>query len=202
MLRGRPARTPRGEAHASRAARDSEAMVTTFRRRSRRPRAVSLKKSLDQWRGVERALRWLRKQPRQVRQRARAPLPVGRFSTGRSPHEPRGTRFRSHGHDVSKPQPPTRRGVVEEEPRSTAWGGARPTLAATTTTLSLTTRTCSVGDRPVLVRYLSGSPWFVRLSYCPYTATVRALSDDQVGGGKRVTQKLLEDAHVSKWRHK
>ena len=95
VLRGRSAGSPRGEARAGRAARDSKALVTTCRSRSRRPGAVSVKKSLGQRRGVERAPRWLRRQPRQVRQRARAPWAFGRFSTGRSARGPRGTGFRS-----------------------------------------------------------------------------------------------------------
>ena len=93
-----------------------------FRSRSRRPGAVSVQKSLGQRRGVERAARWPQRQQRQVRQRARAPWAVGRFSTGRSARGPRGTGLESFGHGVSKPQPPTWRGVVEEEPRPTAWG--------------------------------------------------------------------------------
>ena len=149
VLRGRSAGSPRCEARAGRAPRDSNAVITTFRSRSRRPGAVSVKKSLGQRRGVERATRWPRRQPRQVRQRARAPWAVGRFSTGRSARGPRGTGFRSFGHEVSKPQPPTWRGVGEEEPRPTAWGGARPALAAKTTTPSPPARACSVGGRPV-----------------------------------------------------
>ena len=125
-------------------------MVTMYRSRSRRPSAVSLKKSLGQWRGMERALRWPRRQPCQVRQLAHAPWAVGRFSTGRSPHEPLGTGFESYGHDVSKPQPPIWRSVAEEEPGPMAWGGARPALAAKTTTPSPPARTCSVGGRLVL----------------------------------------------------
>ena len=139
---GRSARGPR--------ATGFESLITTFRSRSRRPGAVSVKKSLGQRRGVERAPRWPRRQPRQVRQRARAPWAVGRFSTGRSARGPRATGFESYGHDVSKPQPPTWRGVGEEEPRPTAWGGARPALAAKTTTPSPPARACSVGGRPVL----------------------------------------------------
>ena len=120
------------------------------RSRSRRPGAVSVKKSLGQRRGVERVARWPQRQPRQVRQRARAPWAVGRFSTGRSARGPRATGVKRGGHDVSKPQPPTWRGVGEEEPRPTAWGGARRALAAKTTTPSPPARACSVGGRPVL----------------------------------------------------
>ena len=47
----------------------------------------------------------------------------------------------------------------------------------------------------------SGSPLFARLSDCPYTAKVRALSGGLGGGEKRVKQKL-EDAQFTKWRHK
>ena len=65
--------------HASRTT-----VTMRFRSRRRRPGAVSVRKSLGQRRGVERAPRWPRRQPRQVRQRARAPWAVGRFSTGRS----------------------------------------------------------------------------------------------------------------------
>ena len=148
VLRGRSAGSPRGEARAGCAPRKSNAVVTTFESRSRRPGAVSVKKSLGQRRGVERAARWPRRQPRQVRQRARAPWAVGRFSTGRSARGPRATGVERCGHDVSKPQPPTWRGVGEEEPRPTAWGGARRALAAKTTTPSPPARACSVGGRP------------------------------------------------------
>ena len=52
---------------------------------------------------------------------------------------------------MSKPQPPTRRGVVRKEPRPTAWGGARRELAAQTTAPSRAARSaCSVGGRLVL----------------------------------------------------
>ena len=51
-LRGRTTGSPRGEARADRAARESNAIVTAFPSRSRRPGAVSLKKSLGQRRGV------------------------------------------------------------------------------------------------------------------------------------------------------
>ena len=47
------------------------------------------------------------------------------------------------------------------------------------------------------VGFLSGSPLFARLSDCPYTAKVRALSGGLGGGEKRVKQKL-EDAQVTK----
>ena len=84
VLRGRSAGS-RGKARADHTPRDSEAMpITTVRSRSNRPGAVSLKKSLVQRCGVECAPRWPRRQPRQVRQRARAPWAVGCFSTGRN----------------------------------------------------------------------------------------------------------------------
>ena len=121
-----------------------------IRSRSRRPGEVSVKKSLGQRRGVERVARWPRRQPRQVRQRTRAPWAVGWFSTGRSARGPRATGVKRRYHDVSKPQPPTWRGVGEEEPRPTAWGGARRALAAKTTTPSPPARACSVGGWPVL----------------------------------------------------
>ena len=150
VLSGPSAGSPRGEARAGRAPRESNAAVTTSRNCSRRPGAVSVKKSLGQRRGVERAARWPRRQPRQVRQRARAPWAVGRFSTGRSARRPRATGFERGGNDVLKLQPPTWRVVGEEEPRPTAWDGARRALAAKTTTPSPPARTCSVGRRLVL----------------------------------------------------
>ena len=127
-----------------------KAITNPSQRRCRRRDAVSLKKSLGQRRGVERAPRWPRRQQRQIRQCARAPWAVGRFSTGRSARGPRGIRFEVCCHISSKPQPPTWRGVGEEEPRPTAWGGARPTLAAMSTTPNLPARACSVGDWLVL----------------------------------------------------
>ena len=112
-----------------RVARYSEAVVTTLRSHCRRTGAESLKKSAGQRRGVERVTRWPRRQPLQVRQRARAPWVSGRISTGRSARGPRDTAFKFHGNVILKPQPPTWRGVGEEEPRSTVWGGAYPALA-------------------------------------------------------------------------
>ena len=150
VLRGRSARSPRDEARVGRAARNSEAIVTKARSRSRRPGEAELKWSLGQRCGVERAPRWLQRQPRQVRQRARAPWAVRRFCTGRSARgEGGGMGFGSYGHEDSKPQPPTWRGCVEVEPRPTAWDGARSALAVKTTTPSPPARACSVGGRPI-----------------------------------------------------
>ena len=59
----------------------------------------------------------------------------------------------------------------------------------------------SAGSVGTPVRFRSGSPLFVQLSHCPYTAKVRALSGGLGDGEKRVTHKL-EDAQVTKWRHK
>ena len=66
----------------------------------------------------------------------RAPWAVGWFSTGRSARGPRATELERFGYFVSKPQPPTWRGVGEEEPFPKAWGRARPALAAKITTPS------------------------------------------------------------------
>ena len=147
MLCGRPAGSPRSNARVGRAPRNSEALVTELPRRSRRPGVVSVKKSLGQRREVECAPRWLRRQPHQVRQRARALWAVGWFSTGRTARGPRATEFGSIGHGVSKPKPPIWRGADEEEPRPTVWDGAHPALVAKTTTSSPPARTCSTGGR-------------------------------------------------------
>ena len=64
------------------------------------------------------------------------PWAVGWFSTGRSARAPHATELKSFGHGALKPQPPTWRAVGEEEPRPTAWVGARPALAAKTNTPS------------------------------------------------------------------
>ena len=72
------------------------------------------------------------------------------FSTGRSAHGPRATESEVVNYGASKPQPLTRRGIGEEEPRPTVWVGGRPALAAKTTTPSPLARTCIVGDRLVL----------------------------------------------------
>ena len=142
LLTGRGAR--------GRAPRDSETSITTFRSRSRRNVAVVVMKSLVQWRGMERAPIWMRRQPCQVRQRARAQCAVGRPSSRRSPRGPHATACTNFCCVVPRPQPPTWSGVVEEGPRPTAWGGALPALAAKTTTPSPPARACSVGGRPVL----------------------------------------------------
>ena len=100
VLRGRSADYPRGDAHAGRALRGLNASYTLVRSRNRRPGRVLVKKSLDRRRGLKRAPRWLRKQPRQVRQRARAPWASSRFFMGQSAHGTRGTAFRGCGHAV------------------------------------------------------------------------------------------------------
>ena len=142
--------SPRGEAHAGRATtRESGAEATTSRSRSRRTGMVSVKKRLGQRREIERVVRGLRGQ-RQVRQRPRAPLVIGWFSTGRSARGSRDTVAGRGGNDVSKPQPSTWRGVGEEESRPTAWDRARRALAAKTTTPSPPAPACSLGHRPVL----------------------------------------------------
>ena len=63
---GRLAGYPRGDARARRAPRIDNETATTVRSSTRRPGAVSVKRSLGQRRGVERASSWLRRQPRQV----------------------------------------------------------------------------------------------------------------------------------------
>ena len=113
--------SPRAEAHAGRATRESDAEATTFRNRSRRTGMVSVKKRLGQRREIERVARWLRGQ-RQVRQRPRALWAVGRFFMGRSARGSRVTGVECGSHGVQKPQPSTWRGVGKEESRPTAWG--------------------------------------------------------------------------------
>ena len=126
---GRSARGPHG---GGRTARDSKYIATNIRSRSRRPGAVSVKRSFGQRRGMEGAPRWPRRQPRQgVRQHARALWAVRWLTTGRSARGPRATEFKRSFYGVSKLQPPTWRGVVAEEPRLTAWVGARPPLRPT-----------------------------------------------------------------------
>ena len=141
--------SPRGEAHAGRATRASDAEATTFRSRSRRTGMVSVKKRLGQRREIERVARGLRGQ-RQVRQRARAPLVIGWFSTGRSARGSRDTVVGRSDTDVPKPQPSTWRSVGEEDTRPTVWDRARRALAAKTTTPSPPAPACSVGGRLVL----------------------------------------------------
>ena len=68
----------------------------------------------------------------------------------RSAQGPRATGFERGDHNVLKPQLSTCRGVGEEKPRPTGWGGARSAFAAKTTTLSPPERGCSVGSRSVL----------------------------------------------------
>ena len=66
----------------------------------------------------------------------RALWPVGWFFTGLNARGPRATELERDGYDNPKPQPPFGRGFGEEQPRPMAWGGARPALAAKTTTPS------------------------------------------------------------------
>ena len=150
VLPKRSAGSPRGEGRAGRATRKLNAMVMFLRSISRRPVAVSVKKSLGQWLGVERASRWPRRQPRQVRQRARAWWAIGRFSTDLSALGRRDTGFEDGSQVASKPQPLTWRSLGEQEPRLTTWGGARPALTTKTTTPSPPVRAYSVGGRLVL----------------------------------------------------
>ena len=140
---GRSARGPRGSLFES-------CGHVVFTATSRRPGAMSVKKSLVQRREVERALHWLQTQRRQVRQRACAPWADRRISTGRSARGPCATGFESFDYVDPKPQPSTWRSVGEEESRQTALGGARPALAAQTTTPSPAARACSMGGWPVL----------------------------------------------------
>ena len=144
LLCGRLAGFRQGEARAGRAQGMAKALHATFRSRSRRPDSVSVKKSLGRWRGLQCAPCWLRRQPRQVRQRAAALWAVGWFSTRQSTRGPRATEFESVGYERSELQPPAWCGVCEEEPRPTAWAAVRPALAAKTTTPSPPPRSCSV----------------------------------------------------------
>ena len=188
--------------------------TTTFRSRSRRPGAVSVKRSLGQRRGMERVARWPAKtttpspparacsvggwpvlheakRARAARHGSQRRWPLrfeaaaadlarcrrrrasangvgwsasrvgrednhaksasARVLRGQSAGSPRGEaragrapRSQTRCYDISKSQPPTWRGVGEEEPRPTAWGGARRALAAKTTTPSLPARPCTV----------------------------------------------------------
>ena len=91
-------------------------------------------RSVGQWRGVEHAASWLRRQPRQARHSAQCVL-YGR-SAGSPPElarAPRATRLERNSYDDSKPQLPTGRGVGANEPRPSARGGARHELAVRTT---------------------------------------------------------------------
>ena len=151
VLCGRLASSPRGEARAGRAAWKLDSLATAFGSCSRRPIAMSVKKSIGQRRGLDRAPSWARRQPHQVAYRAGAPWAVGRISMGRSARGSRAIGFGSFGYVPSQPQPPTWRGVVEEEPRPTTQGGARPALASKTTTpRNPPARAYSVGGRPNL----------------------------------------------------
>ena len=154
VLCGRSAGSPRDEARARRAPRDENESAMTVRSRSRQHGAVSVERSLGQRRGVEHTASWPRRQPRQARsaQRQVALWAVGWFSTRRSARAPRATGRERVSNDGSKPQPPTRRGVGAEEPRPTAWGGARRELATQTTAPSTQRAESkgSVGGRLVL----------------------------------------------------
>ena len=100
VLRGRLAGSLRGEARAGRAPRKSSTIATTFRSRSHRPGEVSTNKSIGHRRVVERVARWPQRQPRQVRQQARAPRAVGWYSTRRSDHGSRGTGVYHGVHEI------------------------------------------------------------------------------------------------------
>ena len=150
VLHARSAGFPRGEPRAGRAARNLKAIVTKIRSRSRKPGAVSEKRSLGQRREMERAPRCPRRQPRQVRQRARVLWALGRFSTGQSARGPRGSEFGKFGYVLPKPRPPNWRGVGVEKSRPMEWVVARLALAAKTTPPSPPARACSISGRLVL----------------------------------------------------
>ena len=97
VIRGQSAGFPRGAARAGRAARDSNAAIRRYWSRCCRPGGVSVQKSHGQRRRLERVVHLPRRQPWQVRQRARAPWAVERFSAGRSARGPRGTGFKFCG---------------------------------------------------------------------------------------------------------
>ena len=67
VLLGPLADSPRGETRVGCATRKSNVVATTFRSRSLRPGAVSVKKSLDQQHRENRAARWSTTQPRRFR---------------------------------------------------------------------------------------------------------------------------------------
>ena len=106
VLRMGSAGSPRGDARAGRTARDSNAVDTRLRSRSRRHGVMSVKKSLSQRRGMERTSRSLRRPQCYVPQRARTPWAVCRFSTGRSARGPHGRGSKCYDHEALKPQPP------------------------------------------------------------------------------------------------
>ena len=119
--------------------RRTEAAVADLKRcRCRRPSANGVEWS---------AACWPRRRPRQVRQRARAPWAVGRFSTGRRVRGPRGTGFGSCSHEVHIPLPLYWRSVGVEKPRPMAWGGARRALAEKATTPSPPARAGPLGSQ-------------------------------------------------------
>ena len=150
VLHRRLAGPPRVEACAGRAEQEPEAMVAILQSRSRRPGAVSLKTSLGQRRGVERPA---------LAAKTTTPSPPARtwFVGGRldlygakCARELHATKPGSFYYGDSKLQPPTWRSVGEEEPRPTAWRGARAALAAKTTTPSPPAFTCPAGGRLIL----------------------------------------------------
>ena len=85
------------------------------------------------WGGARRELAAQTTAPSTQRAVKSALWAVGWFSTGQSARAPRATGRERVGNDGSKPQLQTRRGVCAEEPRPTAWGGARCEFAAQTT---------------------------------------------------------------------
>ena len=140
VLRGRSAIIPRGKKRAGRALWGSNATITAFQNPCRRPVVVSGQSSLGQRHGEERGPRLPTTQPRQV-STARlcgtcAPWAIGRYSTGREARGPRAAKCVRGDHDLSKPVPPTCRGVGAVEPRPATRGRARPALAHNTTTPS------------------------------------------------------------------
>ena len=194
MLRGPSDGSPWGEARVGRVPRESNAVASTFRSRSRRPVAVSVKKSLGQQRRVERVVRWPQRRPRQVRQRAYTPWAIGRCSTGRSAHGSRCMEvgrgrpmLRSHSHRpgaaLVRKSLSHRRGVE----RVARWPRRQPRP-------SPSARACSMGRRQVLhrakraraARHGARRQWHVVGCSCALAATITTPSPPEhvcsVGG--------------------
>ena len=113
VLCGQSAGSPRDEARARRAPRDEKETATTIRSRSRQQGAVSAQRSLGQWRGVERAASWPRRQPRQEHAARSDKCSVGGRLVLHVTKRARAARpgLEREGYVGSKPQPPTWRGV-------------------------------------------------------------------------------------------
>ena len=126
VLRGRSPGSPRGEACAGRTPRNSKPSLRRFVAPPANLRGVSKAEPPPTAWGEARCEMAAMTTTPTPQHAVHAPWAVGWFSTWQSARGPNAAKFKNFGYGISKPQPPTWRGVGEEEPRPAAWGWSAP----------------------------------------------------------------------------